>query len=238
MKLPKAAASSTDSSESTAREAWHLLGIMSEFVEATDRLGNIAPAVSIFGSARTPRDHPYFALAERIARLLSDAGFSVISGGGPGIMEACNKGAHEGRSPSIGLNIELPREQFGNTFQDISLSFRHFFARKTTFIRFSVAYVVMPGGFGTLDELSEALTMMQTGKIRRMPIILVGSGFWRGMLDWVADRLVAEGMINPADLDLMQVIDEPEKVVEAIFHHYENRHFAPSVAERDTLLNL
>lgn len=238
VKLPKAAGAASDESSSSAREAWHLLGIMSEFVDATDRLANVAPAVSIFGSARTPRDHPYFELAERIARLLSDAGFSVISGGGPGIMEACNKGAHEGRSPSIGLNIELPREQFGNTWQDISLAFRHFFARKATFIRFSVAYVVMPGGYGTLDELSEALTMMQTGKIRRMPIILVGASFWRGLLDWVSDRLVAEHMINPEDVGLMQVIDEPAQVVEAIFRHYENRHFAPSQAERDTLLNL
>ena len=238
VKLPKAAASTLDAPDSTAREAWHLLGIMSEFVEATDRLGNIAPAVSIFGSARTARDHRYFELAERLARLLSDAGFSVISGGGPGIMEACNKGAHEGRSPSVGLNIELPREQFGNTYQDISLAFRHFFARKVTFMRFSIAYVVLPGGFGTLDVLSEALTLMQTGKIRRMPIILVGAAFWGGLLHWISDRLVSEGMINPDDLSLMQVIDEPQKVVDAIFHHYEKRQFAPSMAERDTLLNL
>ena len=237
-KLPKTAAATLGAWDGTAREAWHLLGIMSEFVEATDRLRNIAPAVSIFGSARTPPGHAYFELAERIARLLSDAGFSVISGGGPGIMEASNRGAHFGRSPSVGLNIELPREQFGNTFQDISLAFRHFFARKVTFMRFSTAYVVMPGGFGTLDELTEALTLMQTAKIRRMPIILVQSAFWAGLLQWMSDRLVEEGMIDPRDLQLLQIIDEPEEVVEAIFQYYEKRGFEPSPAERETLLNL
>jgi hypothetical protein len=227
-----------DAGEPAAREAWQLFGIMSEFVEATDRLNRVRPAVSIFGSARIPAGHPYYALSERIARLLSDAGFAVISGGGPGVMEASNKGAHFGKSPSIGLNIELPREQFGNTYQDISLAFRHFFARKYTFIRFSTAYIVMPGGFGTLDELSEALTLMQTGKIRRMPIILVHAPFWRGMLDWMRDRLVAERMIDPNDLDLMRVIDEPEQVVEAIFSYYEKRSFSPLPEELKGFLNL
>lgn len=227
-----------DARDTGAREAWQLFGIMSEFVEATDRLTRVRPAVSIFGSARVPVGHPYYGLSERIARLLSDAGFAVISGGGPGIMEASNKGAHFGRSPSIGLNIELPREQFGNTYQDISLAFRHFFARKYTFIRFSTAYVVMPGGFGTLDELTEALTLMQTGKIRRMPIILVHAPFWRGMLDWMRDRLVQERMINPEDIDLMRVIDEPEQVVEAIFNYYEKRGFAPLPDELKGFLNL
>ena len=152
----------TTAHEWSARESWRIFGIMSEFVEATERLGNIRPAVSMFGSARMPPAHPYFALAEEIARLLSDAGFSVISGGGPGMMEAANKGAFFGKSPAVGLNIELPREQFPNAYQDISLSFRHFFARKVTFVRCSAAYVVMPGGFGTLDELLEALTLVQT----------------------------------------------------------------------------
>jgi len=216
-----------------------LLGIMSEFVEATERLNQIRPAVSIFGSARTPAGHPYYALAERIARLLSDAGFTVMSGGGPGIMEASNKGAHFGRSPSVGLNIELPREQFGNTYQDISLAFRHFFARKVTFIRFATAYVVMPGGFGTLDELTEALTLVQTEKIRRMPVILVHEPFWRGLVDWFRDRLVAEGMIDPDDMNLVQVLNEPEEVVEAIFRYYEKGGFEPTPADRErTFLNL
>ncbi|MBI2960953.1 MAG: TIGR00730 family Rossman fold protein [Betaproteobacteria bacterium] len=224
--------------ETSAREAWHLMGIMSEFVEATERLANIGPAVSIFGSARVPPGHPYYVLAESIAKQLSDAGFTVIAGGGPGIMEAANKGAHFGRSPAVGLNIELPREQLGNTYQDISLSFRHFFARKVTFVRFASAYVVMPGGFGTLDELTEALPLVQTGKSRRMPIILVHEPFWRGLLDWIRDKLAAERMINPEDIDLVQVLNEPKEIVEAIFKHYEKRSFAPLPAERETMLNL
>ncbi|CAG0994520.1 partial pyrimidine/purine-5'-nucleotide nucleosidase, partial [Rhodocyclaceae bacterium] len=168
----------------TAREAWRVFGIMSEFVEATDRLASVRPAVSIFGSARVTRDSGTYRLTERIARLLSDAGFAVISGGGPGVMEAANKGAFEGKSPSIGLNIQLPMEQKANLYQDISQSFRHFFARKYMFVRFATAYVVMPGGFGTLDELLESLTLIQTRKSPRIPLILVGSDFWAGLLDW------------------------------------------------------
>jgi uncharacterized protein (TIGR00730 family) len=221
-----------------AREAWRILGIMSEFVEATERLVGVRPAVSIFGSARMGAGHRYYALAHDISRRLSDAGFAVISGGGPGLMEAINRGAYEGKSPAVGLNIELPREQFGNAFQDVSLSFRHFFARKVAFVRFACAYVVMPGGYGTLDELGEALTLVQTGKVRRMPIILVGREFWQGLLDWFRDRLVAEGTISPEDLDLVQVIDDPQAVVDAIFTHYERRGFEPTEAEQETLLNL
>jgi uncharacterized protein (TIGR00730 family) len=222
----------------SARESWRMLGIMSEFVEATERLASIRPAVSIFGSARTPTDHAYYMLTEEIARKLSDAGFSVISGGGPGIMEAANKGAYFGKSPSVGLNIQLPHEQSGNPYQDISQTFQHFFARKVMFVKFAAAYVVMPGGYGTLDELSEALTLVQTGKIPRIPIILVGSKFWAGLLDWFKTTLVDEGMIAPEDLDLMQVIDEPDQVVDAIFSHYEKRGFMPSLAEREIQLNL
>jgi uncharacterized protein (TIGR00730 family) len=224
--------------EETAQEAWHLLGIMSEFVEATERLKNVRPAVSIFGSARVAAEHRYYGLAEKTARLLSDAGFAVISGGGPGLMEAVNRGAYFGKSAAVGLNIELPREQFGNAYQDVSLSFRHFFARKATFVKFSCAYVVMPGGFGTLDELSEALTVIQTGKSMHFPIILVHEPFWRGLLDWFREKLVGEGMIGEADMDLMQVIDEPEDVVEAIFKHYEHRSFQPSPSERESFLKL
>jgi hypothetical protein len=211
---------------------------MSEFVEATERLSAVRPAVSIFGSARTVPGHPYYALAEDIARQLSDAGFSVISGGGPGIMEAVNKGAYAGPSPSVGLNIELPREQRANRYQDISQTFRHFFTRKVMFVKFATAWVVMPGGFGTLDELFEALTLVQTGKTRRMPIILVHGPYWRGLLDWMRRALVAEGMIDAGDLDLSQVHDEPRAVVSAIFDYYEKRGFEPSEAERETLLNL
>jgi uncharacterized protein (TIGR00730 family) len=222
----------------SARESWRVFGIMAEFVEATERLNSIRPAVSIFGSARTPPGHPYYQLTERIARLLSDAGFSVISGGGPGVMEAANKGAFFGKSLAVGLNIQLPHEQQSNPYQDISQTFSHFFARKVMFVKFASAYVVMPGGFGTLDELMEALTLVQTRKTRRIPIILVQSAFWSGLLDWIRTTLVAEKMIDPEDIDLIQVIDEPEKVVEAIFSHYETRGFEPSAAEREALLNL
>ncbi len=211
---------------------------MSEFVEATDRLSQIRPAVSVFGSARIPPDHAYYMLAEQISRKLSDAGFSVISGGGPGIMEAANKGAYFGKSPSVGLNITLPHEQRANPYQDISHTFRHFFARKVMFVKFAMAYVVLPGGFGTLDELFEALTLVQTGKTRNMPIILVHAPFWNGLLAWLRDALVANGTINPEDMDLLRVIDDPQKVVDAIFEHYEKRGFEPSAAEREILLNL
>ena len=221
-----------------SQEAWRVFGIMSEFVEATQRLSAIRPAVSIFGSARTKADSPYYKLAEDIARQLSDAGFSVISGGGPGIMEAANKGAFFGKSPSIGLNIQLPHEQSTNGYQDISQSFRHFFARKYMFVRFANAYVVMPGGFGTLDELLEALTLIQTGKSQRIPIILVHEPFWRGMIDWFRTTLVDEKVISPEDVDLIQVIDKPEDVVEAIFKHYESRGFSPHPSEREMLFNL
>ena len=222
----------------SARESWRMLGIMAEFVEATERLASIRPAVSIFGSARTPADHAYYMLTEDIARRLSDAGFSVISGGGPGIMEAANKGAYFGKSPSVGLNIQLPHEQSGNSYQDISQTFQHFFARKVMFVKFAAAYVVMPGGFGTLDELTEALTLVQTGKSRKIPIILVCRAFWQGLVDWFADRLVAEGMIAADDLHLIQLIDSPAEIVEAIFLHYEKRGFAPLPEEREQLLNL
>lgn len=222
----------------SAHESWRTLGIMSEFVEATERLSEIRPAVSMFGSSRTAPGHPYYVLAEQIARQLSDAGFSVISGGGPGIMEAVNKGAYFGKSPSVGLNIQLPHEQRVNRYQDVSQSFRHFFARKVMFVKFATAYVCLPGGFGTLDELMEALTLVQTGKTRKMPIILVHEPFWRGLLDWFRSTLVAEGTIATADLDLIKVIDEPKGVVDAIFNHYEKHGFEPSDAEREMLLNL
>ena len=232
-------AAGADVRSTSSLEAWQLFAIMSEFVEATERLHHVHPAVSLFGSARTPENHPYFKLAEQISRQLSDSGFTVISGGGPGIMEASNRGAFFGKSPAVGLNIELSFEQCGNNYQDISLSFRHFFARKVTFVRFAIAYVVMPGGFGTLDELTEALTLVQTGKTRKMPIILVHSPFWEGMLDWFRERLVTEGMISPQDMDLMQVIDKPHEVVEAIFRHYENRGgFMPKAGEHEKYLNL
>jgi uncharacterized protein (TIGR00730 family) len=237
-KLPKVTDVEMLNREHSARESWRVFEIMAEFVEATERLKEISPAVSVFGSARTPPDHPYYQLTEEIARQLSNAGFSVISGGGPGIMEAANKGAYYGKSPSVGLNIQLPHEQNANAYQDISQTFQHFFARKVMFVKFAVAYVVMPGGFGTMDELMEALTLVQTGKTRRIPIILVCEPFWRGMLDWFRNVMIPEGMISPEDMDLMLVIDDPKQVVEAIFKYYESRGFEPSPVEREIQLNL
>lgn len=222
----------------TGHESWHAFEIMAEFVDATERLKAITPAVSIFGSARTPPESKYYKLTEEIARLLSDAGFTVISGGGPGIMEAANKGAFAGKSPSVGLNIELPHEQNNNPYQDISQNFQHFFMRKVMFVKYASAYVVMPGGFGTLDELMEAITLVQTGKTLKIPIILVCEPFWRGLLDWVKTTLVDEEMISVEDLDLIQIIDEPVKVVEAIFKHYETRGFKLSAAEERVQLYL
>ena len=222
----------------TARESWRMFGIMAEFVEATERLSAIRPAVSIFGSARIAPGHPYYRLTEEIARLLSDAGFSVISGGGPGVMEAASKGAFLGKSPSVGLNMLLPQEQQSNPYQDISLTFHHFFARKVMFVKYAAAYVVMPGGFGTLDEVMEALTLIQTRKGRKIPVILVHAPYWQGLLDWFRERLVAEGMISLEDLDLLQVIDQPAQVVDAIFKHYERRGFEPLPSEHELLLNL
>lgn len=222
----------------SAKESWRLFRIMAEFVEGTERLEAIQPAVGIFGSARTLPDSPHYQLAEQIARALSDAGFAVISGGGPGIMEAANKGAYFGHSPSIGLNIQLPHEQHGNDYQDIGQTFKHFFTRKYMFVKFSTAYVVMPGGFGTMDELMEALTLVQTGKTRKMPIILVYSQFWCGLVDWFKQMMVTEGFISPEDMNLIQMIDEPKEVVNAIFKHYETSGFELTAAEREILLNL
>ena len=220
------------------RESWRIFQIMAEFVQGFEKLCLIRPSISVFGSARSAPDDPWYQRAEEISRLLSDAGFSIVSGGGPGIMEAANKGAQQGKSPSIGVNIELPREQKPNQYQDISLHFRHFFARKVMFVKYASAYVVLPGGFGTLDELAEILTLVQTGKTRRIPIILVGSDFWSGLLDWFQDTLVAQGAIDADDIGLMRVCDDPEDIVKAIFEHYESRSLEPSEAEQEQLLEL
>ncbi len=206
-----------------ARASWQMFTIMAEFIEATEYLSEIRPAISIYGSARLKPESPYYQLTMEIAQKFSDAGFAVISGGGPGIMEAANKGAHAGKSPSVGLNIELPHEQSGNQWQDISLRFRHFFTRKVTFVKNSDAVVVMPGGFGTLDELAEVLTLIQTKKSRHVPIVLVGAEFWAGLLDWFKNTLLTNGVISEKDLDLMQVIDDPDQVLEAVLRFYEDR---------------
>ncbi len=221
-----------------ARESWHIFGIISEFVEATERLADIRPAVSIFGSARVHEGNPWYDRTVEVARRLSDAGFAIISGGGPGIMEAANRGGHEGKSASVGLNIQLPMEQSGNDFQDISLRFRHFFARKVAFAKYATAFVAAPGGFGTLDELFEVLTMVQTRMGRRIPVILMDTAFWGGLLEWMRVQLSGNALISDGDLELIQVIDDPALVVEAIFDFYQTRGFVPTADERERMLYL
>ncbi len=220
------------------RESWRVFKIMAEFVEGFEKLSGARPSVSIFGSARIAPEHRWYQLAEDIARRLSDSGFVVVSGGGPGLMEAANKGAFAGKSLSVGLNIELPHEQVANDYQDLSLNFRHFFSRKVMFVKYASAYVVMPGGFGTLDEFIEILTLVQTGKSRRIPIVLVDSSFWGGLIEWFRETLVGAGTIEAADLDLFTLVDKPEHVVDAIFSHYETRGFEPSAEEQEVLLHL
>ena len=237
-KLPKVIDPAAQQKAYTAKESWRLMEIISEFVDGIENMTRVLPAVSIFGSARTKPDSPSYKLAEDIARRLSDMGFSVISGGGPGIMEAANKGAFCGASPSIGLNILLPHEQSGNPYQDVSINFKFFFARKVMFVKYATAYVVMPGGFGTLDELSEALTLIQTGKAKKIPVILVGSDFWKGLVNWFQDTLVTERMINPEDMNLIHVTDDPQEVVELIFNHYESRSRSLNLAERASTFSL
>ena len=209
-----------------SKEAWKIFQVMGEFVEGFDTLSRVHPAVSIFGSARTKENHPYFQLTEDIATRLSDRGFSIISGGGPGIMEAANKGAQAGRSPSIGCNIYLQNKQeTPNPYQDLSVNFHYFFVRKMMFVKYSAAYVVMPGGFGTLDEVMECLTLMQTEKTPKIPVILVKGAFWKGLIDWFKETLVKEGTINASDLDLIQILETPEEVCEAIFDFYNQQGF-------------
>lgn len=216
-------------------DSWRIFQIMAEFVEGFEHLSNVAPSVSIFGSARFPPDHPYCQLAEQIARQLSDAGFTVITGGGPGIMEAANKGAVAGSSQSIGLNISLPNEQHANQYQDMSLTFRHFFVRKVMLVKYAMAYVILPGGFGTLDELAEIITLAQTHKNQHAPIILVQSAFWQGLLNWFKETLLTHQTIKPEDLDLITVVDEPQQVLDTIFEYDEKRQAETGQAEWTTL---
>jgi uncharacterized protein (TIGR00730 family) len=187
--------------------------IRDELVAGFAALSNVGRAVSVFGSARIGPDHPDYELARDTARRLGAAGFGVMTGGGPGIMEAANRGAREAGATSVGLNIELPFEQGANPFQDISLRFHYFFTRKVMFVRYATAFVVFPGGFGTLDELFEALLLIQTGKIRHFPVVLVGTRFWAGLLDWLRERLATEALIAPADLELVRATDDPDEVV-------------------------
>ena len=221
-----------------ARESWHVLGIISEFVEATEKLADVRPAVSIFGSARIKPGSFWYERTVEVARLLSDSGFAVISGGGPGIMEAANKGAFDGKSASVGLNIQLPFESSGNAYQNISLTFRHFFARKVAFAKYASAFIATPGGFGTLDELMEVLTLIQTKMGRKIPVILMGTEFWKGLIDWMRVTLVDEGMISAEDMNLIRVIDDPQGVVDAIFDFYQARGFYATSQDRESNLYL
>ncbi len=219
--LEKNFKSARDRDRTLNRDSWKVFQIMAEFVDGFQQLADISPSVSIFGSARFKPDHEYYQVSEHISRLLSDAGFAVVSGGGPGVMEAANKGAFAGKSASVGLNIKLPHEQTGNPYQDIGVTFKYFFARKVMFVKYASAYVVMPGGFGTLDEMAEILTLIQTGKTKRIPVILYGSEFWQGLIDWFENTLVPVGTISPGDTSLFKVTDDPQEVVDAIFDFYE-----------------
>jgi uncharacterized protein (TIGR00730 family) len=206
-------------------DPWRVFRIMGEFVAGFDTLAQVGECVTIFGSARVPPDNPQYAAAEETARLLVEAGFGVITGGGPGIMEAANKGAHVAGGVSIGCNIELPFEQGMNQYVDIAVNFRYFFVRKTMFVKYAEAFIIFPGGFGTLDELFEALTLIQTGKVRNFPVILFGSDYWHGLRSWIVDTMLAEGKISPEDLDLLVVTDSPAEAVRIVSECYR-RHCA------------
>jgi uncharacterized protein (TIGR00730 family) len=202
-------------------ETWRVFRIQSELVEGFETLYDIGPAVTVFGSARLQEDSVYYHQAIKVGRMLADAGFSVITGGGPGIMEAANKGAKLGKGKSVGLNIQLPHEQYPNKYQDITVNFRYFFVRKLMFIKYAMAFVIFPGGFGTMDELFESLTLVQTAKIESFPIILFGKEYWSGLLDWMKHTLVEEGTISREDFALFQIVDEAHEVCELLKQHYD-----------------
>jgi hypothetical protein len=202
--------------EITIEDSWRMFRIMAEFVDGFEALAKYHPAVSIFGSTRTRPGDEVYQRAEQIGKLLAENGFAVITGGGPGVMEAANKGAFSAGGKSIGLNIELPLEQKPNPYTNITLNFRYFFVRKVMFVKYAVAYIILPGGFGTMDELLESITLIQTKKIRPFPVILVGSNYWKGFLEWIKEVVLKEGKISSADLDILQLIDEPQEIIKTI----------------------
>lgn len=217
--------------EIKTNDSWAIFKIMSEFVNGYEKMGRIGPCVSIFGSARTKNTDPYYKLAEEVAFKISQAGYGVISGGGPGIMEAANKGAHLGGGASVGLNIDLPFEQHFNPYidHDKNLQFDYFFVRKVMFVKYSQGFVVMPGGFGTLDELFEAITLIQTKKIGKFPIILVGTEFWSGLIDWVKTVLVTKyANVSPEDMNLIKIVDTADEVVDIIDNFYKKYNLSPN----------
>lgn len=202
-------------------ESWRLFKIMGEFVEGIDTLHELGPAISIFGSARTKQDHPDYIKAQKTAALFASEGYAVITGGGPGIMEAANRGAADQGGESVGLKINLPFEETANPYVTTSVDFHYFFVRKVMFVKYAQAYIIMPGGLGTLDEMFETLTLVQTGRIRRMPVILMGRTFWGGLMDWIKDRLVQGGQISPEDMTLFRLTDEPEQALEIVKDFYK-----------------
>ncbi len=216
--------------EIKVKDSWQIFKIMAEFVDGFEKLAKIGPCVSIFGSARTKTDHKYYEITVEIARLLADKGYGVISGGGPGIMEAANKGAHEAGGKSVGLNIELPFEQFHNKYidRDKLLEFNYFFVRKVMFTKYSQGYIVMPGGFGTMDELFEAITLIQTGKIARFPIVLVGIEYWKGLFDWIEHSMLGNAYISEEDLKLYRFVDTAEEAADHIFRFYDKYLMKPN----------
>ncbi|WP_299116562.1 TIGR00730 family Rossman fold protein [uncultured Winogradskyella sp.] len=216
--------------EIKTNDSWAIFKIMGEFVNGYEKLSKIGPCVSIFGSARTKPDHEYYKLTEEVASKIVDSGYGVITGGGPGIMEAGNKGAHIAGGTSVGLNIELPFEQHDNPYIDSDkvLDFDYFFVRKVMFVKYSQGFVVMPGGFGTLDELFEAITLIQTHKIDTFPIILVGTKFWSGLMDWVKNTLLTEGNISAKDLDLIHVVDTADEVISILNAFYKESELSPN----------
>ncbi len=216
-----------------ADDTWRIFRIMSEFVEGFETLSTVGPAVTMFGSARTAPCDPNYQLAVRLARRCVESGFAVITGGGPGIMEAANKGAAEAGGRSIGLNIELPHEQKPNPFANTLIGFRHFFVRKVMFVKYAVSFVIMPGGFGTLDEFFEAMTLIQTHKIMPFPVFLMDSDFWKGLMRWVQDTLVKGGKIDAEDLALFRVRDDPEEVIREIKGWYQAAQAAEEARKKD-----
>jgi len=224
--------------ELAKEESWRMFRIMGELVEGFDKLSGIEPAITIYGSARVRPGDELYARTEEIARRLGKLGFTIISGGGPGIMEAANKGALEAKAKSVGLNIELPEEQICNEYTNMSITFHHFFVRKVMLVKYALAFVIMPGGLGTLDELSEVLTLMQTHKIKPFPVILFSSAYWKGLLDWLQSYTLAQGYISPDDLNLLRVCDTPKEVVEIVRSWYRKQEIVGKKALGEWLLNV
>ena len=216
--------------EIKTNDSWSLFKIMSEFVNGYEKLSSIGPCISIFGSARTPSNHPNYILTTEIAKAVSESGYGIISGGGPGIMEAANKGAQEANGVSVGLNIVLPFEQQSNPYidKDKLIDFQYFFVRKVMFVKYAQGFIVMPGGVGTLDELFEAFTLLQTSKVNKYPIILVGVEYWNGLIEWIKNRLLKDHNISPEDLDLIEVVDTKDQVIECLNRFYIKDNFKPN----------